>query len=159
MSESSARLKIVVDTNLFVSGTIVKRGNPLALLNAWQGHAFTLLLSERQHTELVDVFGRDDIARKYQLTPEELTDLFYRPDAAPRVEPRSTIPVHLRDPKDVHILAAALGGNADYLVTGDNDLHDVAGDSRLGPLKIITVVEFLAILENRERSEEEPDDR
>ncbi len=146
MSESSARLRIVIDTNLFVSGTIVKRGNPFALLGAWRGQAFTLLLAERQHAELVDVFSRGSIARKYRLTEEDLNDLFTRLDTAPRVEPRRTIPVHLRDPKDVHILAAALDGSADYLVTGDKDLHEVAGDPRLGALRIVTVAEFLKLL-------------
>lgn len=55
----------------------------------------------------------------------------------------------LRDPKDVHILAAALNGGADYLVTGDDDLLEHQNDPRLGTLRIVTVARFLAILEDR----------
>lgn len=146
MSESSAKLRLVVDTNLIVSGTIIKRGNPYALLAGWRAEAFIVLLSPEQHIELIDVFSRNKFGRGYKLTAVELIELFGLFDTSPRVEPSSTIPVHLRDPKDVHILAAALGGNADYLITGDHDLLEVAGDQRLGALQIVTVREFLAIL-------------
>jgi predicted nucleic acid-binding protein len=43
------------------------------------------------------------------------------------------------------VLAAALG-NADYLVTGDDDLLVLADDPRLGQLRILTVTAFLNIL-------------
>jgi predicted nucleic acid-binding protein len=47
---------------------------------------------------------------------------------------------------DERILGAALAGNADFLVTGDEDLLVLAGDPRLGSLRIVTVAAFLAIL-------------
>lgn len=62
------------------------------------------------------------------------------------VTPARRVPLNVRDPKDVQVLATAFGGGADYLVTGDNDLLSLAGDSRLGPLRIVTVVEFLRVL-------------
>lgn len=142
MTQRSAKLKVIVDTNLFVSGTIFKYGNPHALLTAWRTFAFTLLLSTSQYHELTDVFSRPKIVDRYSLTTDELAALFEELAAAPRVNPSPTIPVHLRDPKDVHILAAALGGDADYVVTGDHDLHEVAGDPRLGRLRIVTVRGF-----------------
>jgi hypothetical protein len=54
--------------------------------------------------------------------------------------------VRVRDPKDEQILGTALASDADYLVTGDEDLLELAGDPRLGTLTIVTVVDFLAIL-------------
>jgi hypothetical protein len=63
------------------------------------------------------------------------------------------IPVDVRDPKDAHILAAALGGDADYLITGDDDLLVLRDDSRLSRPDIVTVVEFLSILRERGQSE------
>ena len=47
----------------------------------------------------------------------------------------------LRDPKDVPFLAAALANNADYLITGDKDLLELAGKVRT---RIVTVAEFAA---------------
>ncbi len=46
--------------------------------------------------------------------------------------PLAALPVHCRDPKDDPSLAAALGGNADYIVTGDADLLVLDGHSTLG---------------------------
>ncbi len=46
--------------------------------------------------------------------------------------------VLVRDAKNVHLLAA-LGGDANYLHTGDADLRVLAGDLALGPLRIVTV--------------------
>ncbi len=48
------------------------------------------------------------------------------------------------------ILAAALGGDADYLVTGDNDLLEHQDAAGLGKLRIVTVNKFLAILNDPE---------
>ena len=44
------------------------------------------------------------------------------------------------------ILGSALGGKADYLITGDKDLLALRGEPGLGSLRIITVVEFLSVL-------------
>lgn len=52
----------------------------------------------------------------------------------------------VRDPNDAHILAAAITGEADYLVTGDRDLLVLAGTPELGRLRIVTPAEFLAML-------------
>ncbi len=73
--------------------------------------------------------------------------------AAPHIEPTSTLPVPVRDPKDEHILASGLGGNADYLITGDEDLLVLRYDKRLGTLRIVTVTEFLPLLNGDVRLE------
>lgn len=98
MTQHSARLRVVVDTNLFVSGTIIKHGNPYILLTAWRDSAFVLLLSESQYRELTDVFSRPKLIERYHLASDELADLFAHLAVAPRVEPMSTLPVPVRDP-------------------------------------------------------------
>lgn len=150
MTKPSAKPRIVVDTNLFVSGTIIKRGKPHALLTAWRAFDVILLLSDDQYRELADVFSRPKLVDRYQLTPEELFDLFARLAAAPRNELISTLPVSVRDPKDEHILALALGAAADYLITGDDDLLELRDDPRLGSLQIMSVAEFLKLLDEDE---------
>lgn len=56
------------------------------------------------------------------------------------------------------MLALALDSKADYLVTGDEDLLVLAGDERLGSLAIVTVAEFLRILDD-DKAESAPLDR
>ena len=147
MSERAV-LRAVVDTNLFVSGALNSDGRPRRLLRAFFEEQFELLLSEEQLAELTDVFSRPKFFRDRRITLGDLVELFVGLAAAPLVAPSSTIPLPLRDPKDEHILAGAIGGNADYLVTGDADLLVLQGDPRLAPLQIVTAAQFLAILED-----------
>lgn len=50
-------------------------------------------------------------------------------------KPKAVLPISIRDPHDRWILATAVAGNAEVLVTGDDDLLSVAGDS---PIKIVS---------------------
>ena len=43
-------------------------------------------------------------------------------------------------------LYCALAAQADYLVTGDNDLLELVESSELGALRIVTAREFLTLL-------------
>ncbi len=146
MSGSNASPKAVVETNLFVSAILFNRGTPYALRRAWHAGAFELLLSDDHHAELADVLGRPRLVGRYNVSLEDLVKVLAGLAAATRVEPSATVPVAVRDPKDVKILAAALGGGADHLVTGDADLLVLRDHPRLGALAIVTAAEFLAIL-------------
>lgn len=55
------------------------------------------------------------------------------------------VPQHaVRDPKDRIVLGCALGGEADYVVTGDKDLLIL---KHYEGIRILNAVEFLAALE------------
>jgi putative PIN family toxin of toxin-antitoxin system len=140
-------IKIVVDTNLFVSGSILKRGNPYELLEAWRRKAFVLLISDALQTEIAEVLVRPEIEEKYHLSTDEVEDTLrlVQTDAL-LTSPAPTLPVVLRDPKDDKVLALAMGGEADYLVTGDGDLLSVDDDPGLGKLQIVRPAAFLALL-------------
>ena len=66
--------------------------------------------------------------------------------ATERVIPHEPPPVSSRDPKDDPLLAVALSGHADYLITGDDDLLVLDGEPALGTLRIVTVRDFLQLL-------------
>lgn len=144
MSASNA-LSAVVDTNVFVSGVISAGGPPGRLLDFWYAGRFELLLSDRQYVELIDVFNRRNLFRTYPSATTRLNRLLSELAIATSVDPHPDVPVAVRDPKDEHILASALG-RADYLVTGDQDLLVHRDDPRLGSLRIVTAAEFLAIV-------------
>ncbi len=146
MSGSGPGPRATVDTNLFVSGAISPTGAPRRLLRAWTDGRFRLVLSADHHAELADVLARPKLARLFRIEPADLAELLAGLAAVPRVIPAPTIPLTVRDPKDAKIVAAALGGEADYLVTGDDDLLVLARDPRLGRLRIVTVAAFLAVL-------------
>jgi putative PIN family toxin of toxin-antitoxin system len=143
-------IKVVVDTNLFVSGSILKRGNPYELLEAWRHKAFVLLMSDVLETEIAEVLVRPEIKEKYHLTDEEVADTLrlLKTDAL-LTSPAPTLPVVLRDPKDEKVLAVALGGQAEYLVTGDGDLLAVKDSPDLLGLQIVRPTAFLALLKTK----------
>jgi putative PIN family toxin of toxin-antitoxin system len=139
-----------------VSGVLFRRGNPSALRHAWERRAVGLVTSTAQRDELHDVLTRPAVAGRYGLTHAERDALFRRiDDDGEFVAPLTTLPLPVRDVDDEPILGTALAARADYLVTGDKDLLVLAGDPRLGALKIVTVAEFLAILTERESEEKE----
>lgn len=112
-------MRIVLDTNLLVSG-VISAGLPRRLPDAAKVGVFELCTSETLLAELLDVLSRDTLATRLVqagLTPAEIVDDLRRlavvvsPSAVPRVVPA--------DPDDDHVLAAALEGNADLVASGD----------------------------------------
>jgi putative PIN family toxin of toxin-antitoxin system len=138
-------IRVVLDTNIFISALLAPHGWPAQVLAAWRRNAFDLVLSRELWTELAEVLRRDDIRRRIRRR-EWAADLLYELEASGdmvRPLPLDELPVGCRDPKDDHLLACALGGRANFLVTGDEDLLVLNGDDRLGGLSIVRVVDFL----------------
>ncbi len=152
MTSESKILRVVIDTNLFVSGLLSKQGQPFVLLEAWRAQRFILLMSDEQRAELEDVLARPRLIRRYNLSPPEAATLLALVDHhSQRVVLTSALPLAVRDVKDEMILASALEGSADYLVTGDDDLLILNKHPEVGRLSIVPVRDFLAILDERRR--------
>lgn len=144
MATDPAHFRVVLDTNVLVSGTIVTQGPSATILTAWHRGRFTLLMSPWQRAELARVLARSRIVRKYHLTPDRLAAFFLLVDAlTTSVEPLEMLPLAVRDSQDEPILGMALAGRATHVVTGDDDLLVLAGDAVLGDLRIVTPRVFL----------------
>ena len=147
MSDSSPLPAAVLDTNLIVSGAITPHGLPNHVLRALERDAFRLISSPDLAAEVRGVLSRPAIRERYRPDPTivdaELAALEAR---MVRPLPLDALPVHCRDPKDDPVLACALGGQADYLVTGDADLLALDGHPALGALRIVTPRAFLDLL-------------
>lgn len=132
---SSGRPRVVVDTNLVVSALIKANSAPDQLLRAWQRDEITVLISGELLAEIGDVLRRDRIRKRLTATDTAVQALLQRfAVAAVRVSAPEGLPMHSRDAKDNMLLAAALGGQADYLVTGDADL--LRKSSHRGPAPV-----------------------
>ena len=145
----SARRRVTVDTNLFVSG-LIGRGAPHRLVRAWADGGFDLVLSAELLSEVADVLRRPAIRDHYGVTEAQVRRLQRRLERLGDVVPApEELPagIAVRDPKDRHVLAAAIRGGAHYLVTGDQDLLALRGRAGLGGLEIVSVNEFLGIAE------------
>ena len=147
MSASSAEslTRAVVDTNLFVSGLINPSGTPARLLDALREDRFILVSSQPLIEEVLEVLARPQFAR-YAFDPLHINLVRLRVALAEQVTPASKLPVESRDRKDNMLLACALGGAVDYLVTGDQDLLVLDHHPALGALRINSARAYLTIL-------------
>jgi len=136
--------KVVLDINVFVSGTILPRGASTEILQAWSRQAFTLVTSREQIAELIDVLERPKFADRYGVGVAEIAALVRRIEAtAVILDILDPSVIELRDPDDEIILATAMAGEARFLVTGDDDLLSIRDDSRLLSLRVVQLVEFI----------------
>lgn len=115
-------MRAVVDTNVLVSALIRPQGRVGALLRRLREGTYTLLYTQPLLEELVDVLNRPRIRDKYGLDEEDvktvLALILLRGEA---VAPKRVI-VACRDPRDDKFLEAAVAGQADAIVSGDEDL-------------------------------------
>lgn len=138
------RLKVVVDTNVFVSGTVFRRGMPFEVLEAWRARRFMLVTSPQLCQEIDEVLRRSEFQTRYGLSREEVSQVRHLLDSdGLSISPIESAPIEVRDPKDQHVLSLALTADVDYLVSGDQDLLALAGDTRVGDLQIVTPRAFV----------------
>lgn len=115
-----AGVRVVLDTNVLVSGLAYPRSIPGRILEAWREGSVEVVLSRYILDEMVRVLPR---LGRIRLTPAEIRDLA---DSflflAEIVEPIAAPEAGLRDPTDQPVLGTLRAVQADYLVTGDKDL-------------------------------------
>lgn len=124
-------MRVVLDTNVLISGLLFPGGPPWRMVDAWRGGAFDLLLSDFVIDELNRVWSH--LGPRLKRPPADLSDfldvLVLRGELVHLDETTlaSAAATGLRDPNDVPILATLLCGGADWLVTGDKDLLELTG--------------------------------
>lgn len=137
-------MRIVADTNTVVSGSLWP-GKPRNLLDAARAGTIELVTSKALLDELRDVLGRNKFSGRIEragLTVATLLDA-YRGLAA-EVVPAQIVPTIIADAADDAVLAAALGGDADLIVSGDAHLLNLG---RFHHLRIVSVGEALTLID------------
>ena len=144
-------MRVLLDANILISYLLTPRQTSpiLEIVNRGLLGEFVLLFPE----DLLEELKRKAQEKKYlaeRITPEELgrlvDSLSHVSEPIPKIS--EPIPAVTRDPKDDYLLAYALVGRADYLVTGDGDLL-VLGTA--GHLAIVSAREFVRLLRERGR--------
>lgn len=116
-------MKIVLDTNVFISG-IFFSGPPYQILKAWEKGSFQILLSQ-------------DILDEYHRVAHELSSKFSSVDISPIIE---MVTVHgqfvdtkdldivaCEDPDDDKFIECAIAGKGRIIISGDKHLLKLSG--------------------------------
>lgn len=121
-------MRVVLDTNTMVSAIISPHGLPRRLLDSARSGVFELCSSPFLLAELLEVLSREKILSRLaaaELAPFEFVSDIRRlshivvPNEVPRVVED--------DPGDDHVLACAVTGRADMIVSGDRHLLALGG--------------------------------
>lgn len=113
-------LRIVVDTNIWIR--ILLRGRlTLPVLTAWQAGKFQLITSQALLDEYEAVWQRPRLQKQIDLVQAE--KLYRQMLSRAEIVELKTVPPRCRDPKDHPVLATAIDGQANAIVTGDDDLR------------------------------------
>ena len=110
-------MRVVLDTNILISALITKGTPPDLLYQAFLRGEHELITSMEQIAETAEVLARPKLQRILNTDQSAaiIENLNTRATVMPALPPVTISP----DPKDNHIIAAAIAGNADMIVSGD----------------------------------------
>jgi len=130
-------MKAVLDTNVLIS-SVLSTGTPHRVVVAGYEGAYQLIATQATIREFRDTLLK--YPDRFQLTAEEVqkeveTVQYF----AKIVEPTESISIVADDPDDDKFVEAAVAGNADYLVSGDQHLLSLGA---VRGIDIVTPREF-----------------
>ena len=116
-------MKVVLDTNVLVSGLMLPDSVPGRIVAAWRGAQFELAMSEPLLEEIGRVLSYPKIQERLRWGQDEIARflllLRFKADIVDITGEKAGVP---RDPGDDPVLATLLAADADCLVSGDTDL-------------------------------------
>src|SRR5437773_5102246 len=120
-------MKIVLDTNVVVSGLLKPQGNPAQVLTLTLAGAVQVCHDKRIFAEYAEVLARP----RFKFDPKRVREVLSKIKAdGLAVDASRESNLNLPDADDEPFLAVALVGSVDFLVTGN--LADYPSDKRRG---------------------------
>lgn len=146
-------MKIVLDTNLLISSILTPEGKPATILSGILAGTFTLVISPDIIEEVKRVLQYPKLAKllkKKGVYPEKIGALLHKLTIIGIMTPGNlTLSVLQTDPTDNMILACAIEGEADFIISGDHHLTQLKAYQGI---RIIDPATFLAICGQGEKA-------
>lgn len=136
-------MRVILDTNVLVGALIAPQGPPDVIYRAWRDAKFELLTSAAQIDELRRVSRYPKL--KAILPAHRVGTMINELRRTSMLEALAPLPQGLviGDPDDAFLLAMALAGDADYLVTGDRSAG-LLQRGNVGRTRIVAPAAFCA---------------
>ena len=136
--------KVVVDTNVFVSGLLKTSVTCRRIIHKLSKKEFILIVSHEILEELIEVIGRPKF---HHIIMRETAEKLIKAIRAKAilVKPSKKLNLVKNDPDDDRFLEAALEGKADFLVTGDKNLLSLR---TFHTTDIVSPAEFIKLIKS-----------
>lgn len=132
-------VRVVLDTNILISGVMSRHGPPGQVLDAWLENArYELATSEAQLDELRRVLKYDRLAKR--IRPELAAALLHHLTSAVLAVDLPVVDFS-PDPDDNRIIATAIAGKAKVIVSGDK--RHMVSLKMAGGIPIMTARQFI----------------
>ena len=136
-------MKVVLDTNVLVSGTFWK-GDSEKIIDKVENKEVELILSKELIEEYEEVINREEIMDKTQNKDLILNESVQKIiNDSTIVGPTKKFDAVKEDSKDNKVVECAVEGNVDYIISQDNHLLNL---KEFNGIKILTPEEFLGVL-------------
>ena len=133
---------VVIDINVFVSGTIVSKGNSSKIMNAWREGYFELAISEPILEKMNSVYKYPRIQKYTKVKSNGEINEFINDIRESAIIISNLPEINISpDPEDNLIISCAIGANANYIVSGDK--KHVLPIKNIQGIKILSPTEFI----------------
>ncbi len=141
--------RVVIDTNVLISGIIQQSGFPFRVVKMWETASVVLITSSATIEEAERVLNYPKIKNRYKLTGDDIkhviSNLIRYSVFSGNLPGLNIIK---EDPEDNYVLATAVAGKADYIISGDKHLLDL---NIFRGIAVVTPKEFCEIMEGRRK--------
>jgi putative PIN family toxin of toxin-antitoxin system len=140
-------MRVVLDTNVYISALISSHSAPSHILTLWELHTFDLRLSPTVFAELERVLHYPKIVRRLRTPEATLARLLTRlREQATWVEPAQRLALVADEPGN-RFLEIAFAGRATCIITGDAHLLQMGSFEEIPILSPAAFLTWLAALE------------
>lgn len=142
-------IRAVIDTNIWVSALLHPSGFPAQLRKSFEEGIFHSVISEPMLSELAEVLSRRRIKEKYGISEYDIQELLILIEERSEHVLLSGDVFICRDTDDNLVIETAIKGQANYIVTRDDDIKSDKKVSsfllRYG-VSVTSVAQFLSVL-------------
>lgn len=140
-------IRVVLDTNIIVSATILRKGHSAQVLDLWREEKIELAVSLPILEEMRKVLKRARIIKQQSMAQQDVKALIegFR-ESGVLTSGRLDLEVVREDPEDDKFIICAVEARADYIVSGDTHLLKL---KEYQGIRIVPPREFLRLMETQ----------